>query len=746
MKKAPPTHKLGPIYIIDGVLRQWIELGKRAGQNVNAKRRDTDAGTYAAAIKRLSELTSPLMEDLFKALPQDQRKKVESILNIWEKGGTFSPEQIAEFKKMYNKSLGDGEQVKVEQSQQAAITAGVGNAAAHPALQASALSRPTSQTNGAHASGPGTHKFKAPVPTRMDTPPGFPTGNLDSPRPAHQGNAQGQSTLGGYENTGPFQQPHQAYQPAPAPYAQPTSQAPSQDLNSILSSLSNMAKAQTPQPASQPIQVPPPQPSAPQLPPDLAAMFSQANGGQHNQQQQGYTLSPSAGLYGQPSYQTPNYNGYPPQPPPSIPQQYAAAPPPPQQAQAQPHDPLAQLRGLLPHGVINDQSKLVAALKLLKDLQDNGVPMDQWAPVIAAMDTEKSQHQQPSRDGRDRSRSPQRRDTGGRGSPIYGTYEEIAARKAAEERSGGRNRNERNDRRYRQRSPLRGSPGHNSHQPSHNNNAPQQPKTILHDPSLPPNTIKVLSRTLFVGGASGSEAELTRLFSRFGHVQTCIVAREKRHAFVKMTTRAAALAAKSGMQALQDSGDRDVLAIARQTKWGVGFGPRECCDYGKGESVVPIGKLTEADLKWLHTAAFGGTGGRQLEGGMVLEEPDIEIGAGVSSKAMSRRVMPDGGGGGGREEHHSGGRDRRNGGGGGGGHHGGGKGKKGKGHYHNDRDKGEISGAGWTYGGDGAYGGAGGYGGRPEPVAVATPPAVPGFGFNFGAFLGGNAGGGGGQR
>lgn len=27
-------------------------------------------------------------------------------------------------------------------------------------------------------------------------------------------------------------------------------------------------------------------------------------------------------------------------------------------------------------------------------------------------------------------------------------------------------------------------------------------------------------------------------------------------------------------------------------------------------------------------------------GGMVLEEPDIEIGAGVSSKAMSKRVLP----------------------------------------------------------------------------------------------------------
>lgn len=32
------------------------------------------------------------------------------------------------------------------------------------------------------------------------------------------------------------------------------------------------------------------------------------------------------------------------------------------------------------------------------------------------------------------------------------------------------------------------------------------------------------------------------------------------------------------------------------------------------------------------TADYGGTGGKQIESGLVVEEPDIEIGAGVSSK------------------------------------------------------------------------------------------------------------------
>lgn len=44
------------------------------------------------------------------------------------------------------------------------------------------------------------------------------------------------------------------------------------------------------------------------------------------------------------------------------------------------------------------------------------------------------------------------------------------------------------------------------------------------------------------------------------------------------------------------------------------------------------------------TAPYGGTGGRPIESNMCVEEPDIEIGAGVSSKAISRRMQTDKGG------------------------------------------------------------------------------------------------------
>ena len=44
------------------------------------------------------------------------------------------------------------------------------------------------------------------------------------------------------------------------------------------------------------------------------------------------------------------------------------------------------------------------------------------------------------------------------------------------------------------------------------------------------------------------------------------------------------------------------------------------------------------------TAPYGGSGGLPIETGLCVEEPDIEIGAGVSSKAISRRMQTDKGG------------------------------------------------------------------------------------------------------
>lgn len=64
--------------------------------------------------------------------------------------------------------------------------------------------------------------------------------------------------------------------------------------------------------------------------------------------------------------------------------------------------------------------------------------------------------------------------------------------------------------------------------------------------------MKVLSRTLFVGGVTSSEPHLRSLFARFGLVQTCIVNVDKRHAFIKMLNRKDAEKARTGMEEYKD--------------------------------------------------------------------------------------------------------------------------------------------------------------------------------------------------
>lgn len=77
---------------------------------------------------------------------------------------------------------------------------------------------------------------------------------------------------------------------------------------------------------------------------------------------------------------------------------------------------------------------------------------------------------------------------------------------------------------------------------------------MVHEPSrhdpLRPHEIENAS---FNNGDRSSEDVLRGIFSAFGLVQTCIVNVEKRHAFVKMLTRAEAMIAKEGMERYKSS-------------------------------------------------------------------------------------------------------------------------------------------------------------------------------------------------
>ncbi|KAM0559492.1 hypothetical protein ACHAPJ_004522 [Fusarium lateritium] len=567
-KKAPGTHKLGVLYVVDSVTRKWLEQAKTQAQAINSSAPD---GTYAAGVNRVTELMPVLMNDILQTAPEEQKEKIKKLLDIWEKGQTFPTPMLESFRE----------------------------------------------------------KLSAPPQNESTTPPGSPPPNLMA---SYRGSA--------------------AATPTPSASSAP----PAPNGSSILEALANIARQNTSAPpANPPLPAPaasynmpasgPPQPLSSAMPPVSYPPASQPV----NVPSLPFGLPQMAGQNG--------YAGTPLNNPSNPPNPINGA------------VPGASMPGAAASGFGLDPNTQ-QQIMLIKALADQGIPFDKIPSLIQSMTGgagagatppaqqapfPQSSHvpgQQvwggpsgkpeesrmpgyghtrspPRYHGRSRSRSPDR-GWSARGSPRNGRDRLDYGRDSP-------NHGRHDDRRggdYRQRSPH----GHRGRSATPLHEQGPEEKWVEYDSSLPSGHIKVYSRTLFVGGVTCSESDLRATFGRFGTVQTCIVNKDKRHAFVKMLTRQDAVSAKQGTE------DSRNLEMPLRTRWGVGFGPRDCSDYSTGVSIIPIQKLTEADRKWMLTAPFGGSGGRPIETGLSVEEPDIEIGAGVSSKAISRRMQTDKGG------------------------------------------------------------------------------------------------------
>ncbi|KAI9670167.1 MAG: hypothetical protein M1817_004504 [Caeruleum heppii] len=598
-KKAPGTHKLGVLYVVDSVTRQWVDHSRKNGQLIGTAAGD---GSFAAGVNRVTELLPILMTDIIQHAPEDQKDKIKKLVDIWERGSTFPAPLISSFKEKLNAS-------KNAQSTTPPGTPPQIPAQAHGQQQPAAPAAPAPNTSDILAALANIAKQNTanPAPATASMPP--------------------------------------KSDPAPLAYNQPTFSAPPLPTN---------ATPNPPLPANgQPVN----------LPPVGANMASQFLG----------NMLPGNAAQIAPSTQS-NAPGA---PAPMMPQMNAGG-----------------------------QDALQQQLMVIQVLMQQGVPQDQWAPILAALS------------GNNAAAAPR----------LRGVVEEMhhhVIRLALLTPKCGRLHDDINV----ALAPARRNPttetvgrlhlvvvialpmasmatlppavdivGRTTTVVAEAQRAEVEVTTIVREARrrldeaearhLRPLEDLILSRTLFVGGVTCSEQELRNVFSRFGQVQTCIVNQEKRHGFVKMISRVDALAAKEGMENFKPQD------MQLRTKWGVGFGPRDCSDYQTGISVIPIGRLTEADRKWMLTAEYGGSGGKPIEGGMVVEEPDIEIGAGVSSKAISRRMATDQGG-------KTGPRSSR------GGNEGAGRFRR------NDRPD---------------------YPEREPAGTVGVPPAVPGFGFQFPTF------------
>jgi len=69
-KKTPGTHKLGVLYVVDSVTRQWVDQAKKSGQTPGSGAPD---GTFAAGVTRVTELLPVLMNDIIATAPEDQK-------------------------------------------------------------------------------------------------------------------------------------------------------------------------------------------------------------------------------------------------------------------------------------------------------------------------------------------------------------------------------------------------------------------------------------------------------------------------------------------------------------------------------------------------------------------------------------------------------------------------------------------------------------------------------------------------
>ena len=80
-KKAPANKKLGVLYVVDSVTRQWLEQARKAGQTLGP---DASGATFAAGVNHVTELLPALMQDIIAVAPEDQKvRSLEMLLRSY---------------------------------------------------------------------------------------------------------------------------------------------------------------------------------------------------------------------------------------------------------------------------------------------------------------------------------------------------------------------------------------------------------------------------------------------------------------------------------------------------------------------------------------------------------------------------------------------------------------------------------------------------------------------------------------
>ncbi|CAO3687139.1 unnamed protein product [Umbelopsis ramanniana] len=146
---------------------------------------------------------------------------------------------------------------------------------------------------------------------------------------------------------------------------------------------------------------------------------------------------------------------------------------------------------------------------------------------------------------------------------------------------------------------------------------------VFDDPSLPEGSIRVLTRTLFVGPLPDAmtKQQIRERFAEYGNVSSVVVHKTRNNlvnAFLKFDRRQALDHIKSTMNTFP----LDKLTV--KVNWASGFGPKMYFNFELGEAIVPLSAYTDIEKGYLKTGYYGGFQGSPFRDRVTIEEPDVE--------------------------------------------------------------------------------------------------------------------------
>jgi len=144
-------------------------------------------------------------------------------------------------------------------------------------------------------------------------------------------------------------------------------------------------------------------------------------------------------------------------------------------------------------------------------------------------------------------------------------------------------------------------------------------KPVLNDATCPLNNVRVMSRTLFIGGISNRDTkrDLINKLKPYGEIQTCFLNGKKGHGFVKAYSRAEAENIIKTFNILSSQDPHEL-----RVRWALGFGPRAYFNFDTGISTIPLYVITDSEKEWARNSEWGGTNGKDMNSGILFEEPD----------------------------------------------------------------------------------------------------------------------------